>query len=105
MMVLMTVGSALAESASVRVEGIPPDKPTVLATVVQYGDIDVSTNDGAKVLLTRIDEAALRVCGARNGKPSAFVSEASFESCRKHAVDDAVALVHAPMLTKVAASP
>jgi UrcA family protein len=58
--IAMLVGCLLAGSLGVAQAATPADDvPTV---VVSYGDLDLSTTDGANVLYKRISVAAHKVC-------------------------------------------
>ncbi|HEY3786284.1 MAG TPA: UrcA family protein [Steroidobacteraceae bacterium] len=70
------------------------DPPT---RVVRYGDLDLSRNEGAAVLYTRIRAAARQVC-----QPLAQVASPSIillNQCISHAIAHAVGDVDAPLLT------
>ena len=70
----------------------------VLSASVKYGDLDIGSPLGARVLLERIEAAANGVCG---GAPDIrqLTQWASFEACRRSAVARAVVAVDSPMLT------
>jgi len=40
----------------------------VLAATVEYGDLDLSTNEGAAALFGRIENASAAVCGNKPGR-------------------------------------
>jgi UrcA family protein len=95
---------AVAESASVRVVGNAPNAHGVnqlLATTVQYGDLDISTSSGAAALLDRIEAASVSACGGP-AVPERFANKVA--TCRKRAVAAAVYVVDAPLVAQAAAT-
>lgn len=69
------------------------------ATTVSYADLDLSTADGARVLLKRINAAAKEACGpAPVMSPLTPVAATLHERCIAQAADKAVAEVNAPLL-------
>jgi UrcA family protein len=69
---------------------------------VTYGDLDLSTADGARTLLRRIDLAAKRICGPEP-VPSQLQPRlmAYYRDCISASTDTAVARVGAPALLAV----
>ncbi len=101
---LLAASAVAAPGDSVVVQGAAPTPSgsyQVAAAKVAYGDLDVSTNEGAKSLLARIDAAAQSLCGT----PKAWQKADPYELCRKRAVTKAVRSVDSAELTKVAATP
>jgi UrcA family protein len=74
---------------------------TVPSVSVKYGDLDIGSPAGARVLLERIETAANTACGAAPDIRQLH-QWASFEACRGSAVARAVAAVDSPMLTAMA---
>jgi UrcA family protein len=72
---------------------------TIDQVSVSYGDLNVSTDAGARVLFARIKSAATLACG---GKPDSrdLAGMERFQACRKDAMSSAVTRIGAP---KVAA--
>jgi UrcA family protein len=70
--------------------------------VVKYGDLDISTSQGAATLYRRIQGAATNVCSQM------YVSQEAFrvrkDSCLQKVIGDAVAKVNQPELSAVFAS-
>jgi UrcA family protein len=71
---------------------------------VSYGDLNLGHEEGARTLLTRLDHAATHVCGGRPGIAD-LRAWASYEACRKAAMDRAVATVHAPLVASLYGAP
>ena len=73
----------------------PSEKP--LTTVVHFSDLDLTHEEGVRVLLRRLQQAARVVCSpapdARDLKRLSL-----YESCLKESMDRAVADVHAPLV-------
>ncbi len=71
-------------------------------SAVHYGDLDIDTEQDAKILLQRIERAARKACG---GHPtfSAYTGglEHTFEECRDKAIERAVIQLRAPMVTRM----
>ncbi|HOZ29018.1 MAG TPA: UrcA family protein [Hyphomonadaceae bacterium] len=66
---------------------------------VSYADLDLSTHEGARALLKRIDFAAKRICGPEPSRsPLMPAVQAQYERCLEEAADNAVAKVNAPLL-------
>ena len=70
--------------------------PTV---VVRYGDLDLSTTDGANVLYQRISVAARQVCPFEDSR--ALVADGKNRACREAAIERAVNAVNNPQLAAV----
>jgi UrcA family protein len=86
------IGSASAVSAA--------DQDTASVTV-PYGDLNLSTQDGAKAVLQRIEQAARQVC-----KPDADIANLPgmgdwSRICERDRIRDAVSHLDAPMVTAV----
>jgi len=66
---------------------------------VVYSDLDVSTQEGARALLKRLDNAARRVCGAEPSRsPLQPRLIMTYERCVSDALDASVAQVNAPLV-------
>jgi UrcA family protein len=84
----------LAGSLGVAAAAAPADDvPTV---VVRYGDLDLSTPEGAQTLYKRISSAARQVCPA--GDPRTLVRFDYGRRCRAAAIARAVSSVHSSQL-------
>lgn len=72
------------------------------AEAVSIADLDLSTADGARVLLKRLDIAAQRACGGEPVKSPLFPREPGlFEKCVKEAISTAVRQADQPMLAAI----
>ena len=71
-------------------------------SIVQYADLDIATEQGAKILLVRIELAAKKACG---GHPTFSTYTGSldntFEQCRDLAVQRAVKQLGSPVVTRI----
>lgn len=65
---------------------------------VVYSDLDIEVDSGAEVLLSRIERAAERACGANQGRRP-LSERAASRACVQQAVDQAVSTIDAPRLT------
>jgi UrcA family protein len=76
-----------------------PSSDAVPTAVVKYGDLNISTNDGALVLYQRIAAAARRVCPPEDSRDLAQAARSN--ACRTAAVARAVREVHSQRLAEV----
>jgi UrcA family protein len=71
-------------------------------SVVYYGDLDIETEQDAKIMLQRIERAAKKACG---GQPTFGTYTGSldhtFEECRGEAIQRTVKQLGAPMVTRI----
>ena len=71
-------------------------------SVVYYGDLNIETEQDAKIMLQRIERAAKKACG---GHPTFSTTTGSldhtFEECRGEAIQRTVKQLGAPMVTRV----
>ncbi|HUO97849.1 MAG TPA: UrcA family protein [Rhizomicrobium sp.] len=75
----------------------------------RYGDLDIASESGARMLLARIDHAAAQACG---GSPYFYsiystapaLAKEVFVKCHDEAVGRAVASLNSPVVTQVYAS-
>lgn len=75
------------------------ETPPQAAETVAYSDLDPSTTDGARLLLTRIESAARRICGPPpSHSPLQPRAAAYYRDCVLASVDAAVARVGSPAL-------
>jgi UrcA family protein len=72
--------------------------------VVSYGDLDLSRQSGARILLGRLATAASQVCG---GVPDSreLARTAMYRTCTRQAMDNAVARVGSPMVISLYGNP
>jgi UrcA family protein len=71
-------------------------------TVVSFGDLDIDTEQDAKILLQRIERAAKRACGGHATFSSYTGSlDHTFEECRSEAIQRTVRQLGAPMVTRI----
>lgn len=69
------------------------------AITVSYGDLDLGRHHDAKVLLGRIDDAAMQVCGADAHNNSAEWFRVRRSACFAETMAKAVAQIDAPALS------
>ena len=71
-------------------------------TVIHYGDLNIESEQDAKILLQRIALAAKKACG---GQPtfSTYTGslDHSFEECRREAIERTVKRLGSPLVTRV----
>ena len=74
----------------------PSEKP--LTEVVRFSDLNLTHEEGARILLGRLRHAARMVCSpAADARDLKRIS--LYESCLKESMDRAVADVHAPLVS------
>jgi UrcA family protein len=73
--------------------------PKQITAQVSYADLDLSTHDGARALLKRIDIAAKEACGPDPVmSPLTPAAPTRYDRCIEKAADKAVADVNAPLV-------
>lgn len=71
-------------------------------SVVHYGDLDIGTEQGAKIMLQRIERAAAKACGGHpTFSPATGALDSTFRECRNTAVQRAVQQLAAPIVTRL----
>ena len=69
---------------------------------VYYGDLDLSAERGAKIMLQRIERAAKQACGGHATFSSYTGSlDSTYEECRRKAILRAVKELDAPVVTRL----
>lgn len=70
--------------------------------VVFYGDLNLETEQGAKIMLQRIEQAAKKACGG-HATFSTYTGglDHTFAECRGEAVQRTVKQLDAPVVTRV----
>jgi UrcA family protein len=81
-----------------------PYREVTQSVTVNYADLDLSRDAGARVLLDRIELAASKACGGEPDNRRAFAGAfqpnvIEYLRCQKNAVRAAVADVNAPLLS------
>ncbi|HEY5755801.1 MAG TPA: UrcA family protein [Steroidobacter sp.] len=66
--------------------------------VVNYDELDISNSEGLELLYTRIENAAMSVCGY-DRLPKELARQRRPAACYHAAVDDAIKQVNQPTLT------
>jgi UrcA family protein len=95
--IAMLVGCLLAGSFGVAQAAAPTDE--VPTAVVSYGDLDLSTSDGARTLYKRISVAAQQICPFQDAvEPSRMAKN---HACREAAIERAVNAVNSAQLAAV----
>lgn len=67
---------------------------------VRYSDQDLESRDGARVVVRRIRNAAMAVCGPSRGRRP-LSDRSQHQQCVQQAMDEAVQGMNAPMVTQV----
>ena len=93
-------------TAQIAVAGMPGELVDVARVTVSYGDLDLNNVADARLMLSRLEQAAYRACG---GDPRWNPSypllwstlPAEYRQCRSDAVSRAVTTVDAPLLSQM----
>ena len=79
-----------------------PDPVIRGRSIVHFGDLNIDSEQGAQILLQRIDQAAKEACG---GHPTLTaytrVPDPSFEECRSGTIARTVKKLGAPVVTRI----
>jgi UrcA family protein len=100
----IVAAATIALSLAAHAETPANDSRTVTRgqSAVHYGDLNIATEQGAKIMLLRIEQAARKACGGHRTFSSYTGSlDNTFEECRDKAVQLAVKRLGAPMVTRI----
>ena len=101
----LLVGCSLAGTLGVAQAATPNDSVTlsdrVPTAVVNYGDLNLATEDGARTLYHRLTVAAQTVCPIQDAR--SLAQAALSHTCRAEAVARAVHQVNSPQLAALSA--
>jgi UrcA family protein len=79
-----------------------PDPAIRGRSIVRYGDLNIDSEQDAKILLQRIEQAAKEACG---GHPTfrtyTRVPDQTFEECRSGTIARTVKKLGAPVVTRI----
>jgi UrcA family protein len=89
---LTTVGAGIAQADS-------PPQVTTKSQEVNFDDLNLTSESGARTLLVRINRAAKAACGPLSHSPLLPREAANHRACVADAVDAAVKRVDLPVLT------
>jgi UrcA family protein len=89
-------GSAMAQSEAEAARSIYRD-----AVPVTYGDLDLSSPDGAATMLHRLHNAALNACGADDSSVRAYKWATHHSACYHRSMERALADLGAPAVTQL----
>jgi UrcA family protein len=96
MLAALNVG-AHADTSTDRSRGVTQGR-----SAVYYSDLNIDTQQDAKILLQRIERAARKACGGHATFGSfTHLSDHTFEECRGEAIQRTVKELGAPMVTRV----
>lgn len=71
-------------------------------SIVYYGDLNIDTEQGAKIMLQRIERAAKKACGGHATFSSYTGSlDHTFEECRSEAIQRTVKQLGVSMVTRI----
>lgn len=90
-------GSAMAQGESTAARSIFQE----VAVPVTYGDLDLSSQDGASIMLHRLHDAALNACGADDGSVAPYKWAVRRSACYHRSMDRAVAALDAPTVSQL----
>ena len=97
---LMLASLSFGAHADTSTDGAPTN--ITGRSVIYYGDLNIETEQDAKIMLQRIERAAKKACG---GHPTFSTYTGSldhtFEECRGEAIQRTVKQLGAPMMTRI----
>jgi UrcA family protein len=98
---VMLTAPCIGARADTWAEG-PPTNVTG-RSLVHYSDLNLHDEQGAKIMLLRIERAAKTACGghATASSYTGSVDHYTFAECRGKAVKRAVKLLDAPLVTRI----
>lgn len=94
---------ALAIAAPVAAQATPAEQLTTSVAVSQRG-LDLTRRHDARVMLRRLDQAALSVCGASHFSVREYQEAVRRTSCYQDGMGQALADVNAPLVTSLYAA-
>jgi UrcA family protein len=99
--IAQVLGASLLAAASLSIAGAASAQSDATSIHVSYADLNLRSDQGARSMLERIDDAAMRVCG---GQPDIrqLAERDLFQKCKNQAVDRAVRDLDAPLVTAAA---
>jgi UrcA family protein len=95
---MSVAGAAMAQGEADAARSVYREQ---VAVPVTYGDLDLSSPDGAQVMLHRLHEAALNACGADDGSVTPYKWAIHRSNCYHRSMDQAVADLGAPTVTQL----
>ena len=95
--ILFAAGPALAATT---IEPAMAAEQTPKVTV-HFADLDIGTDHDAAVLMTRLEKAALEVCGGSEFSVPDYRHAIQHSACYRQSVDQAVDAVGAPTLVRL----
>jgi UrcA family protein len=97
--ILTTLSAAAVLTTAANAQALPAaDHPDVLSRIVFIGDLNLSSEAGARAALQRIEVAASTVCG---DQPELRLLDRNtrYQTCVRTAIDQAVATLNNPLMT------
>ena len=93
-------------TTQIAVAGVPAERAEVGRVTVSYSDLDLGKVTDARLMLSRLEQAAYRACGGDprwNPNYDVMSSKitAAYKECRNDAVSRAVTTVGAPLLSQM----
>lgn len=89
----MLRATTIALAALIACSGLAQAQPSEAVAGVRYGDLDLSTDAGARVMVDRLTRAAFQTCKHRLGTPA-------HRKCVAETVSKSVAALNTPQVTK-----
>jgi UrcA family protein len=95
------LGASLLATAALAIAGTASAQADDPSIHVSYADLNLHSQQGARAILGRIEDAADQVCG---GQPDMrqLTERALYQACRRQAVEHAVRDLDAPVVTAMA---
>ena len=96
---LSLAGAAAAQSESAAARSLFDRE--MVAVHVGYGDLDLSSQGGAAIMLGRLHHAAMNACGASDFSVKDYRWSVARSACVHRSMDQAVAALDAPAVSQL----
>lgn len=94
-----TLALAIALAAPMIAQAAPQPESIAVATA-GYGDLDLNRASDAKIMVSRLDRAALEACGASRASFRDYRTAVQRSDCYKDGMRQALADLNAPAVTQ-----
>ena len=104
-LLLLMVAAATFQNPNAHAQSpVAPETKTVQIKVA-FGDLNLDKPEDARVLVSRVEEAARRACGPKVESPSRYdltpvAIEHDYKACIANAIGDTVARLNVPLVSR-----
>lgn len=100
--IILAAGAAIALAGSASAQ--TADQDSAPSVTIQFADLDLGHQAGARVMFQRIQTAAVVACGGQSDLQM-LERRQLFDSCRKQTITRALDQLHAPLVTAMGGQP